>query len=335
MPILDIETNTLDKDGLRQAFRRGSLIREKEMHVLINSSLSPTQNLPSTGSQSLKMTSGSLNFASGSSKTLNWNRIAPPFVPNLHHYIKVFNFDSYTAINQKRTPIGFPDSVQGDISATNTTIWECNTGSLLSFTYDDHFTFGAAKLETGTQASEQNSFQTTRVGNVASISCQKGSKWWVKSRFKIPNIDCKYFIGLFEGNAYEQAWIDNIGVGKSRIGFAKLSSTSATLLGQSLSGTDMNTFNNSTTTNDDIHQIGIHWDGKNLNYYHSSGSTTNFDYISKGLPKMSLVKTISSSIPSESSFRPIFYLQNGSNTAKREAIVEHFQLAIISGSISG
>ena len=50
---------------------------------------------------------------------------------------------------------------------------------------------------------------------------------------------------------------------------------------------------------------------------------------------MSLVKTISSSIPSESSFRPIFYLQNGSNTAKREAIVEHFQLAIISGSISG
>ena len=45
--------------------------------------------------------------------------------------------------------------------------------------------------------------------------------------------------------------------------------------------------------------------------------------------------TIDSEIPSQSAMRPTFYFQQGSSAEKKEVLIEHIQLAIISGSISG
>ena len=49
MPIVSISEGALDKSGLKQAFRKGSLIKAKTMHTLISSSLNPVNS----GSQAL------------------------------------------------------------------------------------------------------------------------------------------------------------------------------------------------------------------------------------------------------------------------------------------
>ena len=346
MPIVSISEGALDKSGLKQAFRKGSLIKAKTMHTLISSSLNPVNS----GSQALKMTSGSLNFASGSSSTYKWNKIAPPFVPNLHHYVKVYNFDPYTVNTHTRVRLGHPDSLNagefgdagvGSNNASFTTIWECNSGSLLTFKHNDtHFKFGCASLETGGTAETQNSIQTPRTGNVAAITCTKDCQWWFKSRFKLPTVgNCNLFVGLFAGNAYVDSWADQANLNQgNRIGFWK-EDNDAEMKPISLkfgAGTNLQTGNVINMANEQIEEVGIHWDGKKLDFYHTSASS-NWDHLNNTEYATQMVKhtTIDSEIPSQSAMRPTFYFQQGSSAEKKEVLIEHIQLAIISGSISG
>jgi hypothetical protein len=299
---------------------------------------------------------GQLNLARGNHQTLNppttgsdvFHEIAPPFVPNLHPYIRVFSLDGHTVMNLSGSqshgfsPLGtntqnriFCTSHYDDSTTTHT------KKNLSGKSNDNDFPYGAIKGIT-----DDGNDQILISTGFNSFSCNK-NPWWIKTRFKIADHDAStFFFGLSEEDGTDpitsgltQKPLAFGGAGKDKIGFIKSLATSDNILinisknggtvetvaigdGAVNQGTDYRLYSN----DNDILSLGIYWDGSNtLSFYMNKVAT------GENPGHMKLVKTITKSslpddFPDDSTFRLMFAFE--SNGTGGTVIMEYMQGAI-------
>ncbi len=336
-------------EGLTSYFKKGALIGKHEMASLISSSVNPAES----SSHSLKMTEGSLCFGS-----TEWSKTTPPFVPNFNPHIKVLSFDRYTAMHQNRVPIGNTavlTATSADIQnyastfggSSISTMWECGTGSLLSPVFNDsQFIFGCFALNTSTQTGAQNTLSTAGESSLLNVqqqfACNPNSQWWVRSRFKSADHDgAEFFVGLYAGNAQTAEWHKGVGnTSQNKIGFSKPTynddNVYAAFYNNDYNSAVQLSSSVNYTQDNEVHQVGILWNGKNIKYYHSSCSAANFDYLNSDLDainlnEMTLIHTQTKGIPTGRALRPAIIVKGGPGIDPKMRF-EYLQAAVLSSS---
>tara|TARA_R110001592_G_scaffold283661_3_gene551638 strand:- start:3103 stop:4176 length:1074 start_codon:yes stop_codon:yes gene_type:complete len=290
---------------------------------------------PFTHIQSLK---GPLCLADSSSNSTDRDffQVTPSFVPNLQPHIKVFSFDTSTAMHSASI---------GNIG-TNTFIWERDTdnSSLLIASCSisnsvglgtgkrrDNFPYGSFVLKTGGTEGHQTALATS----VTPFTCRTGSKWWVKTRFSLADHDgTEFFFGLTEEAADKGHFhTGSYAAGKDRVAIVKrVHNGDDVTYGVSQNATpnpplsSSVAFTNITQTYDkdfSIVSYGIFWDGvSNIKFYGNKVASSSIP------GPMKLLETYSgSAIPSSSNMRLALMIETGVG-APAIAEVEYLQGAI-------
>lgn len=301
-----------------------------------------------TGSIPNNMLKGMLSLSSGS--TDYFHQIAPPFVPNLHPYIKVFNFDNYTQMAS--------GSLKPAIEEHLDFIWDCTragnsnagTGNVFnlissgsissSYGNNNDFLIGHTTLKSG-----PGSYVSLGT-SVAPFKCEKNYPWWIKTRFRTKDGETsitqnRFFFGLTECSRRRP--IEDVILTSEptndRVGFVKKFNTNSAIQfavtkndGGLTASADFTTqissaiapthsYNGSL-----VHNMGIFWDGHAdppaLKYYYSRyrSSTTQQPQ------PMELVHTFTSgsvsgvtsgAVPDDSFMRLVFYLETTESTIKQ------------------
>ena len=307
---------------------------------------------------------GQLNLARGNHQSLNpiitgsdeFHEIAPPFVPNLHPHIKVFNLDGHTIMALSASQ-GFDN-----IGTATSTVPGGGPGTLFrAGMYDDSatteiqknvapknndtdFRYGAIELTTDND-NDQGIIST----GFDSFECNN-YPWWVKTRFKLSNHDSTtFFFGLTESDGTDNGSGDLVftlgNPAQDKIGFVKtvnnndqilinISKNGASAATTTLSANDTGTHQGinymSYDTDNAILSLGIYWDGDNKLQFYANKVATG-----QNPGHMKLVKTVLKSalqvggnddFPDDAIFRLIFGFER--QGAGGTAIMEYMQGAI-------
>ena len=325
IPVPQHDGGAVQKNKLRTYFQKGSLIRTQEMEALITSSL----NAEETGSQNVKSV---LCFTSGSGTAVSysgtdpWNEICPPFVPYFHPYIDVFTLDNHTILHSS----SFASS-----SGEGTIFQFDNDGAEASFSpisNDTDFPFGAFTLKTDNNTNDETAIGTNFT--LGPFNMLSGSMWWIKTRFKFDDHDnVEYAFGLTETNI-DQSDLHNISAaaGKDRIIICKsihnndetrfiVTKNSDVFLNRVISSS-------AYTVDNQIHDLGLHFDGQNIHLYATQSATGNTP---RPMEKVHTFTTGSSAlgglVGTIGGLNLVFYLRTGANTVET-ATIEYIQGAV-------
>ena len=271
------------------------------------------------GEHSNQYMNSKLFIASGSNQP--FSEVAPPFVPNLHHYIKVYNMDPHIAMHHAIIPN----------CQTNTFMWERDTDNSAAIdvvSNDTDFLGGNILLTPGGADGNQTCLATA----AEPFTCATNKPWWIRTRFTLSNADgMEVFFGLTEeegdSNDFHTADPAN---GKDRVGFVKAAHDGLTFgyaVSKGTGGTKLATPSvaQAYINDNSIQSLGIYWDGEgNIKFY--SNNTT-----SGNVPgPMTLAHTYSTSanIPDDSNLRLILCIINGESAANSSKI-EYLQGAYL------
>tara|TARA_Y100001963_G_C6792113_1_gene456106 strand:- start:1549 stop:2589 length:1041 start_codon:yes stop_codon:yes gene_type:complete len=337
-----------DTIDLLKNFANGSQPSSAEWRGLVSNAL----NVVDAGVQTVNFP---LNFTSGSSGTnytssAIWDEIAPPFVPNLHPNLKVFNLEPHSFMAAS-------SSAAIKNIGTNSTLWEFDTdnNSILhggpsgsidiggysapsGEPFDVHNTphvsaSGCFSLVTGPDSGEQTAIATS----IAPFVCKHNEPWWIKMRFDVDLHDnVEFFFGLIEQSAdYATTYDGAAGAGNDRVGFSKTVHDSDALNAMvSKNGTNSTTaFAPAIEYASDKQRLslGIWWNGGDLTK--AQGKILFYaDSVDGSTPckQMKHVKTVTnaSAIPNDSDLRLAFILQTGA-TGRKTATIEYICGALL------
>ena len=234
------------------------------------------------------------------SKNDEWGYVRPPMVPGLRRNLKV------ACMGQMHAG-GVVDLLPVADNAT-TGIWlfdDANSGAVTAINSDGDFTDGSIQLAGGNSAGNQ-----TAIGlDAAPISCASSTKrWWMEASIKVANHDdAEFFFGVTENAiTVDSIHLEAAGAGTDRIGFVKAAHNVDAIQyahNKNGDGTIAAAFPTALTyaADNDVLNMALHWDGSVVKLYHSQAATGTEP------GDMTLVKTISSNIPDDSSLRPILF----------------------------
>tara|TARA_Y100001963_G_C6792113_1_gene456107 strand:- start:2608 stop:3750 length:1143 start_codon:yes stop_codon:yes gene_type:complete len=310
-----------------------------------------------------------LSLSSGSEDY--FHKSAPPFVPHLHPYIKVLNWDSYMQMTsgslkpagEKHTDFIW-DCTRGQNSSQGTgNVFNIAASGSISSSYVGNTTgmgdtgrdmVGYTTIKTDDDNGDYISLGTS----VAPFQCGK-YPWWIKTRFKTPDTanasNIEFFFGLTEHSRVAKLTdvFGAIGSGADRIGFIKQYHNDSKIefcVSKNSTGVESNVTNNLDPTMSFggdvagyVHNMGIHWDAHAnppaLKYYYSrairdTGSPNPAMQLVHTFTSGSVSGDISGPVPDDSHMRLVFYVGTG-EAASKQVLIEHICSAYHTNDVNG
>ena len=193
-----------------------------------------------------------------------------------------------------------------------------NSAAIATVSNDADFTDGAFSITTGTSDGHQTAVGT----NTFPFKCVDSKPWWVECAVKIDDHDAaEFFFGVSEQDINVDSFhLSSAADNKDRIGFVKAAHnadavTFACSVGTA--GTISTAFDTAIAYDTDNDQLGmgIHWDGKAINFYNSAVTATGTE-----LGKWTKNTTVTANVPQDSSLCLVFLLETGAGSTKTATI---------------
>jgi hypothetical protein len=207
------------------------------------------------------------------STTDEWGHVRPAMNPGESNKLRV----------QALGPMhgyGFEDAADIPADGQTTAFWlreDENSGTIALTNGDDDFTDGAFTLTPGNADNDKVGFMTQN----KPIACTAGKKWWIEAAFKLADLDdCTMFFGVVE-DTYNNAVVYGevgAGAGADKVGFKKAAEATGVIAAVSSLNTDEASATALTITGDnDVLNLGIHWDGSSQVKFYGAFAATGTD----------------------------------------------------------
>ena len=323
-------TESFQKEKIQQLFKDNLIPTASSFYTMIDNTLNRGSNTPLTGSYNHQHLRGQLNMSRGfvNYKRDEFHETCPPFVPNLHPYIKTFALDGDSIMYQSAS-VGISNI------GSNEGIWEFTYGNgagsqdIRANNVDNganggDFKFGSFQFRTSATANNVASIITAP----KAFSCKTNKPWWVKTRFRINDYNnTKWFFGLDEeqGNeANDSATLVSTGASKDKVGFFHLNNTTSIkgIVSKNTNASTNITFESASVdtvggkdhanyeNDSDVLSLGLHWNGTNsIKFYMDRAPSAS------GSANLHHVHTFNTTanIPNDSNLRLVFKLKTMEN----------------------